>query len=473
MRDATIYHPRMISIPVSPYCELARWVLDRLGIPYVEECHVPGFHALVTRRYGGDTTVPVVDTGEASLLNAREVVDYYEARCPVSQKLYPADAAAWIEVQELFNFLVDTFGAAVRAWAYAYMLPVRKSTVRAWTDRVPWWERFAVGAFYPLLAKAVSRNLKLDQTTVAQKQQEIEAALAQMESRLADGRRFLMGDRLTAPDLALAALAAPIMLPAEYGGPMPALDELPAAMRSAVERFRARPAGQFILRLYKENRPLRAPDLVALGKHGSGRTFKDRLLNVVIGPAVLRPVFTLLRSLSPILILGKHAIVSRYDDVVEVLKRDRDFTIRQINEDKIQQIDGPFILGMDASPQYDQENAILHQAVHREDLAAIRQFVVEAAAELIQAARPRRRIDVVNGYARVVPIRLVASYFGVPGTNDPAMLRWMRDIFHSSSPTSPTLQTYYRMRSILPPNCIVTWMRRSPRARLRWGIRRK
>jgi hypothetical protein len=219
-------------------------------------------------------------------------------------------------------------------------------------------------------------------------------------------------------------------MPAEYGGPMPALDELPRAMRAAVERWRSVPAGRFILRLYKENRSQPATDLVALGKHGSGRAFKDRVANFLTRPGILRPVFSILRRISPIRMLGKRVIVTRFDDVIEVLKRDNDFTIRQINAEKIDRIDGPFILGMDESPQYDRENAVLHQVVQREDLVNIRDFVVQTAAELIEAARPRRRIDVVGGLARVVPLRLVASYFGMPGPNDPTMMRWMRDVFH-------------------------------------------
>ena len=430
MTDNTIYHPRMISIPVSPYCELARWALDWWGIPFVEECHAPVFHVLASRRYGGGSVVPVLDTGETSLLDAREVVDYYEARSPNEQKLYPAGAEDHAEAKHLFNFFFDTLGVAVRAWAYAYMLPLRNVTLNAWTDRVPWWERWCAQIFYPFLAAQVRRGLALKPNTIADQEATIDAALSKVESLLADGRRFLMGERFTAPDLALAALAAPILLPAEFGGPLPSLNDLPPPMRATVQRWRARPLGQFILRLYKQNRPQATPDLRALGKHGSGHTFKDRLINFLIGPGILRPIFALFRWLCPIFVLGKFAVVTRYDDVVEVLKRDRDFTISHVNADKINKIDGPFILGMDASPDYDRENGLLHQAVHREDLPAIREFVEQATAELIEAARPRRRIDVVNGLARVVPVRLVAAYFGMPGPNDPTMMRWMRDVFH-------------------------------------------
>ncbi len=420
----------MISIPVSPYCELARWVLDRLGVPYVEECHAPVFHVLATRRYGGGSIVPLLDTGEVVLRDARAVVDYYEARAPISRNLYPSDSHASSETHDLFNLLFDAFGFAVRAWAYAYMLPLRATMIRLWNTGAPLWERVGTLLLYPLLASQMRRSLALTPDTITQTEKVIDAAFVQIEARLADGRCYLMGDTLTAADLAFAALAAPILIPPQYGGPMPSLDELPAEMRKGIEAWRARPAGQFVLRLYAEDRPQRAPDLIALEQHGSGRTFKDRLFNWLIRPAILRPIFSLIRQWSPILIVGKTAIVTRFNDVVEVLKRDQDFTIGPINAGKIDQIDGPFILGMDASPQYDREKSALMEVVRTSDLQDIRKFVAGSARERIDAARTHRRIDVVNGLARIVPLRLVASYFGIPGPDEPTMMRWMRDVFH-------------------------------------------
>lgn len=154
------------------------------------------------------------------------------------------------------------------------------------------------------------------------------------------------------------------------------------------------------------------------------------VLPFLTGPRFLRPVFTLLRRVAPILTIGNRTVVARYLDVLEVLSRDADFTLSQLNGPKIDRLDGPFILGLDRGPQYDRELALLHRVLLPADLERIRRFVAEQAALQLAVARPRGRIDVVNEYARVVAVRVVATYFGMPGPDEPTMMRWLRDIFH-------------------------------------------
>ena len=247
-------HPLMISVAVSPYVELARWTLDRLGVQYVEERHAPVFNTLAARRHRGSTMVPVLDIGESSLTDGRQVVDYYEQRAPAQLRLYPDDPTVAAEAKALFDECYDVLGVAVRAWAYAYQLPQRGPTTRAWIDGAPLHERVIVPLVYPLIRRRLATGLKLHAGSIPEQRVVIDASLARIAAHLADGRRYLAGDRLTAADLALATMFSPAVLPAGYRGPLPVFDELPEPMQREIEQYRAHPLGQLALRLYAEER---------------------------------------------------------------------------------------------------------------------------------------------------------------------------------------------------------------------------
>src|SRR5215210_2626638 len=55
---------RLVAIPISHYCEKARWVLERAGLAYREEPHVEGLRRIAARLAGGGRTVPVLVTPE-------------------------------------------------------------------------------------------------------------------------------------------------------------------------------------------------------------------------------------------------------------------------------------------------------------------------------------------------------------------------------------------------------------------------
>ncbi|HEV3400699.1 MAG TPA: hypothetical protein VG078_02670, partial [Acidimicrobiales bacterium] len=164
-----------------------------------------------------------------------------------------------------------------------------------------------------------------------------------------------------------------------------------------------------------------------MGRSGGGRRMAQLLKLRAVGALNdYRPVragFTVLRRLAPVLVVGKTAVVTRHADCVEVFRRDEDFTISELNAPVMDRVNGPFILGMDRGPQYDRENDILERCVHAGDLDRIRDLVHTTAGELIDAARARGRIDVVNGLARVTAARVISSYFGIPGPDEATLMR--------------------------------------------------
>ena len=228
---------RLITIPISHYCEKARWALDRAGLAYVEEPHVQGLHRLAARRAGGGSTVPVLVTADGVFASSEWILRYADA------SLFPSP-----EVTEFCRRLDAGLGPDARRLIYKHMLPRKRLMLPYNNQGVPGWEARALSALYPVAVRWASRELGL---TAADDAPLVFACFDAVAERLGSGQ-FLFEDRFTAADLTFACLAAAVVLPPEYGVKLP--QELPAAVARDVEAFRAHPAGAFALRLFRELR---------------------------------------------------------------------------------------------------------------------------------------------------------------------------------------------------------------------------
>ncbi|HEU4533735.1 MAG TPA: glutathione S-transferase family protein [Polyangiaceae bacterium] len=247
--------PRLITIGFSHYCEKARWALDRAAIDYVEDAHVPIFHARAALRAGSKRTVPALQAGGRLLSESSDIVRFADESLPADRRLFPDDGALRAEVEGLVAEFDRTLGPATRRAAY---FPLLKDTARAralLASTGPTWERRLCYPLFPAMRAVMRRAMNITPDAAARSRDRIDATFASVAERLADGRRFLAGDRFTAADLTFAALAGPVLVPPQYGHPMPPLSELPAELAALVERLRDTPAGRFALRVYAEERP--------------------------------------------------------------------------------------------------------------------------------------------------------------------------------------------------------------------------
>lgn len=133
-----------------------------------------------------------------------------------------------------------------------------------------------------------------------------------------------------------------------------------------------------------------------------------------------------LRRWRPIVAVGPFGLVTRADDVREVLGDHEHFTVSHYAP-KMAEITGPFILGLDDTPLYRREDAALNAVIRREDLPRIVEATLAAGRERMAAAHGR--IDVVAEFADPVIDRVITGYFGTPGPDTPTQLRWARNLF--------------------------------------------
>ena len=133
------------------------------------------------------------------------------------------------------------------------------------------------------------------------------------------------------------------------------------------------------------------------------------------------------RSFTPVLNVGKFALVLRDAEVREVLDRNQDFTIEEINYENIHRHIGPFILGLDDGERYQRDIGILRGIIRKDDTDRIRAFSRRVSQELVDQFNGE--FNLIWEYTRKVPLLFCGDYFGVPGPNPKDMLRWNRTIF--------------------------------------------
>jgi glutathione S-transferase len=242
---------RLLTIPISHYCEKARWALERAGIAYEERRHVQGVHVAYSSLAGGHGTVPVLKCEDGVLAESEAIVRWVDARLPPDRRLL-LDAGP--EVAALCRRLDEGLGPDGRRLMYAYMLPHRDLLLEYNNEGVPAWEDGFLRASLRLMTPFAAQRLGLGPRTIERDTRRVRAEFDFIAERLADGRPYLCGDRFTAADLTFAALAAAVVVPPGYGVPLPQPDVLPEPVASAVREMRAHPAGEFALRLFREER---------------------------------------------------------------------------------------------------------------------------------------------------------------------------------------------------------------------------
>jgi glutathione S-transferase len=245
---------RLVTIPISHYCEKARWALERAGIPYREERHVQGIHRFAARRAGGGVTVPVLVTPDGALGESDEILAWVDERTPPEQRLFPAESGERREVERLCRRFDEELGPRGRRLMYIHMLAQRKLLLSFNNEGVPHWEDRAMRYGWPLVVRYARRELGIRPGIEAADEAAVWRELDFVAELLADGRPHLCGERFGAADLTFAALSAAVVVPPVYGVPLPQPDVLPPHTAALVERAREHPAGRYALALFAERR---------------------------------------------------------------------------------------------------------------------------------------------------------------------------------------------------------------------------
>ena len=256
---------RLISIVFSHYNEKARWALDRFQVPYVEQPYMPILHfpAVIQatwRQAGGAgdrastrfSTPVLVTEGDGLLCDSSDIVRYVSERYAGSgEGLYPTD-----EVAALEKHFGEVLGPHGRRVMYGCTLDNPYLLYYIAEHNLSRRQTALFRVAFPGVRALTARRLRIHPAGVERSLEIARREFAEVGARLA-GRQYLVGERFTAADLAFACMAAALLVPGPdegYGAVLPPLDIVPRDFRRVVDEFRATEAGQFALRMFREER---------------------------------------------------------------------------------------------------------------------------------------------------------------------------------------------------------------------------
>jgi len=421
--------------------EGCRFVLAHYRQPYSEEPHVFGWASLLALWHGYTIQIPLLYGKKLQLAGPKELVDHFDKTCPPELKLIPTEKPLADQVAADWERFNTTLAGAVAVFAYYHLLPHRELMFEPFTRGGPDYERSFLGYGYPALAGLFKLLLKLNAERATNALAIIRSSFDEVDKQLKDGRRYMVGDRLTLSDIALATAAAPILLPAGFGSPMPTLEQMPPEMVSIITEMRQRDTAKFIERIYRDHRnghfandkgagtmagqPSSTIDVDIATPRGN-----DGIFAFIRTQGFLAFLARLALVLSPRgspLKIGSFVIAARHRDVSELLSRDLDFLIAPINEQRMREVRVPFILGMDRGTALAAEREALYTALAQVDRAKLAHAVAAQADERIAAAK--HSLDVVGDYARPIAAQTARAVFGLTGQDDRLFMDVARAIF--------------------------------------------
>lgn len=253
----------VVCLPYSHFCEKVFWAYDRSKVPYDVRPVFQGFFPTTLLEFSA-SSVPIVVDPQASpresvvIKDSKDALKLLYGEGPSGKWLYP-DIPFVVEMEKEFG---DAFGKAVARIVYHHLFSCEKGAAlmkRIWKVDVTFFEQLLTEPLYPACRWAMLSVMDLPQG-LRGFEAAVDRIFDKVSELLKDGRRYLCADaeHLTVADLTFASLAYPLVLPVEKERVFLSweTDDLPEGFRAEVRKRRESRAGQFVLRLYRDERNL-------------------------------------------------------------------------------------------------------------------------------------------------------------------------------------------------------------------------
>lgn len=247
--------PILYVFAISHYCEKALWALDYLGIDYTIKHLAPGVHRRVARKLGLPvSSLPIVKADDLVVQGSSDIISWAEANKSSGAPLLDPQTGRQ-DCLEMEQRLDDLLGVHVRRYFYSEALVEYPSTVLpVFTRDLPSMQKWLTAASWGMIRKLMIEGMDLGQEQGLESRQVVEQELNWLDQMLADGRRYLIGDRLTRVDITAASFLAPLIQPQQHHTYTNL--KLPPNVQADCNAWQNRNCLRWTQQLYQENRQI-------------------------------------------------------------------------------------------------------------------------------------------------------------------------------------------------------------------------
>lgn len=241
--------PKIIlhQFPISHFCEKVRLALTLKNLEYEVKNHLPGLHMLTVRKISGQNMVPVLVTEGRIIPDSNRILHYLDetyAQTP----LYPRDRRKAAEIDKFIQKVDAELGVHLRRTLYDMILPdlgllIRLLAGSGFNRR----EQIGFRLLAPLVRILMRKSMRIRPEAVERSRHKVTRILDQLDERIGT-RRYFFGGALTAADVTVAALIAPVVQPDHYPVEFP--QQLPEDVVRFREACRKRPVYKWAEKFY-------------------------------------------------------------------------------------------------------------------------------------------------------------------------------------------------------------------------------
>lgn len=243
---------RLVTFPISHFCEKARWALEYCAVAFVEEAVGPGFHSSRTKGH----TVPTLILLDGKMLHESSEIAAFASRA-AKDALIPVENREQMMMCASLDEEFTDLGVNTRRYTYFFLLhnePLAISMLGP--ENIPSPHRWAVQTSFGPIKEFIMSKFEVSREGADEARVLIKATFDSVSQLLSDGRKFLLGDDFSLADIAFCSLAAPVIAPPEVPSYERCFQAFPEdhEFRQFVDELRETRAGEFVLSTYKKMR---------------------------------------------------------------------------------------------------------------------------------------------------------------------------------------------------------------------------